>query len=154
LLAVIFIIGILAAIFTPLSFHLLERFESAACMNNMRNLIPPLSAYVQERGHWPQETPAARENDDAHEDFWIAELEPFGLVEKNWQCPTLRRKVTSKSKDGRPRLHYSPTLFDNKSGTPFRWATQPWFIEIGNMHGKGAFICFPDGSIKTLDDFL
>jgi prepilin-type N-terminal cleavage/methylation domain-containing protein len=154
LLAVITVIAILAALAVPVGSNLLDRFESASCMNNMRNLIPPLSAYVQERGHWPQEPQSAKLNDKAHEDWWINELQPYDLTEKNWQCPTIRRKVTSKSEDRRPRLHYSPTLFDDKPGTPFRWATQPWFIEIGNAHGRGAFICFPDGSIKTINDFL
>jgi len=149
------IIAILAALIFTGGKGYFERAESVVCMNNMRNLIPALGAYVQDKGQWPQE-PAAISNasdDEAHEDWWITELVPYGLTEKSWQCPTIRRLVSSKSPDGRPRLHYSPTMFDANPQTPYKWAKQPWFVEIGNMHGRGAYICFPDGSIKTINDF-
>jgi prepilin-type N-terminal cleavage/methylation domain-containing protein len=154
LLVVVLIITLLAAILFPIGTNMLDRYETGVCMSNMRNLIPPLRAYIEEKGHWPQEPESAKINDEAHEDWWIKELEPYDLTERSWQCPTLRRKISSKSPEGRPRLHYSPTLFDDKPITPFKWSTQPWFIEIGNMHGRGAFICFPDGSIKTINDYL
>lgn len=124
-------------------------------MNNMRNLLPAFNAYIQDNGHWPQEPVEIwNANDDAaHEDWWIAEMKPYGLEEKNWQCPTIRKQVCSKDPNARPRLHYSPTMFDADALTPYKWSTQPWFVEIGNMHGRGAYICFPDGSIKTINDF-
>ena len=150
----ILILAVLLTMVSPIGKNLFARFESVACMGNMRNLISPLAAYVQDRGQWPQESETAKQSDASHEDWWIEELKPYDLSPKNWQCPTMRRLASSKSEDGRPRLHYTPTLFDAKPGTPFLWATQPWFIEIGNMHGNGAFICFPDGSIKTINDFL
>jgi prepilin-type processing-associated H-X9-DG protein len=36
---------------------------------------------------------------------------------------------------------------------PYKYP-QPWLIEIGNMHGHGANICFPDGSIRTMNDVI
>ena len=33
-------------------------------------------------------------------------------------------------------------------------STQPWLIEIGNMHGRGAQACFPDGSIRSMDQLV
>ncbi|MEI6073590.1 MAG: type II secretion system protein [Verrucomicrobiae bacterium] len=151
LLICLAIIAALVAIVIPVGQGMIKRAESVACMNNMRNLIPILNSYVQDKGQWPQEPDSSDEA--AHEDFWITELLPYGATEKAWQCPTIRRLVSSKDKDGRPRLHYTPTLFDSNPVTPYKWTTQPWFVEIGNAHGRGAYICFPDGSIKTMDDF-
>ena len=52
------------------------------------------------------------------------------------------------------RIDYYPTPFDNKEITPHRWAEQPWFIERGAVHGAGNLMIFPDGSVKTLDEFM
>jgi prepilin-type N-terminal cleavage/methylation domain-containing protein len=149
------IIAILVALLLPFGRGYFEKSESVVCMNNMRNLIPAFNAYVQDNGHWPQEPVEIwNSNDDvAHENWWLVEMKPYDLEEKNWQCPTIRRKISSKDSNGRPRLHYSPTMFDAMPITPYKWTTQPWFVEIGNMHGNGAYICFPDGSIKTINDF-
>ena len=149
------IIATLAAIIIPVGQGMMKRAESVTCMNNMRNLIPILNSYVQDKGQWPQEPAWIFDSSDeaAHEDFWIDELLPYGATKKSWQCPTIQRLVSSKDKDGRPRLHYTPTLFDSNSLTPYKWTTQPWFVEIGDVHGRGAYICFPDGSVKTMDDF-
>lgn len=155
LLATVAIIVILVALVVPVGRGYFEKSDAVVCMNNMRNLLPAFNAYIQEKGHWPQEPVEIwnSSDDDAHEDWWIAEMKPYGLDEKNWQCPTIRRQVASKDPNGRPHLHYSPTMFDADSMTPYKWTTQPWFVEIGNMHGRGAHICFPDGSIKTINDF-
>ncbi|MFA7345811.1 MAG: prepilin-type N-terminal cleavage/methylation domain-containing protein [Terrimicrobiaceae bacterium] len=149
------IIGILIVLLVPAGRGYFEKSESVVCMNNMRGLLPPFNAYIQDNGHWPQEPVEIwNSNDDVtHEDWWIAEMKPYGLAEKNWQCPTIRRQVSSKDPNGRPLLHYSPTMFDADGMTPYKWTTQPWFVEIGNSHGRGAHICFPDGSIKTINDF-
>lgn len=60
----------------------------------------------------------------------------------------------AKSKDRRPRIHYTPTMFDDKQGTPYKWPKQPWLIEIGDMHGNGALAGFPDGSTRAINDIL
>ena len=91
---------------------------------------------------------------DTYEDWWIKELKPFNAPETVWQCPTIMRKIVNKKKDRRPLVHYTPTMFDAKPFTPYKWSTQPWLIEIGNMHGAGALICFPDGSIKTMNEVV
>ena len=64
-----------------------------------------------------------------------------------WRCACLRP-------DGRPLLHYTPAMFDESPYTPYRWPNQPWLSEIGNMHGRGALMCFPDGSIRAMDDVV
>jgi len=154
ILAVVSIIGVLATLFFVFSDRLPMRAEAPKCMANMHSLQVSLAAYVQDKGHWPQEPEELGNNEDAYEDWWIAELKPYGADESTWMCPTIKRLVTNKSKNGRPKVHYTPTMFDKNPATPFRWSTQPWLIEIGNMHGKGAHICYPDGSIKSMAEVV
>jgi prepilin-type N-terminal cleavage/methylation domain-containing protein len=153
--SVVAILGILAALFFAVSDRLPMRAEAAKCMANMRSIQISLAAYLQDKGQWPQE-PADQlgSNEDAYEDWWISELKPYGIAESTWMCPTIKRLVTNKSPKGRPKVHYTPTMFDKHPATPYRWSTQPWLIEIGNMHGQGALICYPDGSIKAMDEVV
>ncbi len=153
--AVIVIIFILAALVFTVYNRLPMRAEMPKCMANMRALQVSLAAYVQDNGHWPQEpVDQIGNNEEAYEDWWIATLKPYGAEEATWMCPTIKRLVTNKSKNGRPKVHYTPTMFDKNPATPYRWSTQPWLIEIGNMHGQGALICYPDGSIKPMDEVV
>jgi len=155
ILAVIVILGVLASLVFLAFDRLPMRAEMPACMANMRSLQVSLAAYTADKGHWPQEpVDQLGNNEDAYEDWWIAELKPYGAEESTWMCPTIKRLVTNKSKNGRPKVHYTPTMFDKNPGTPYRWTTQPWLIEIGNMHGQGALICYPDGSIKPMDEVV
>lgn len=131
-----------------------ETSEAVRCAQNLKSLHTSLAAYIQDKGHWPQEPEGLwQSNDgDAYEDWWIKELEPYGAPEEVWRCPSIQRKIVNKNKTGRPKMHYSPTKFDNKALTPYKWSTQPWLVEIGNLHGVGALICFPDGSVKTMNE--
>jgi hypothetical protein len=52
------------------------------------------------------------------------------------------------------RLDYVATTFDDKPTTPHQWPRQPWFAEVGNMHGNGNLIIFTDGSIGDLNTVL
>ena len=153
ILAVVAILGILATLFIAVIESLPLRAEGPACMAHMRSLQVSLAAYLQDQGHWPQE-PVDQLADDpnAYEDWWLKEMEPYGATAEVWMCPSIKRLVTRKNKDGRPKIHYTPTMFDAIPSTPYKWSTQPWLIEIGNMHGHGANICYPDGSIRTMDE--
>ena len=155
IVAVIAILGILAVMIFAATGSLPMRAEGPRCMANMRSLQVMLAASIQDQGHWPQEPiDEIGNNEDAYEDWWIKEMEPYGANPEVWMCPSIKRMVTLKSKDGRPKIHYTPTMFDANPATPYRWSTQPWLIEIGNMHGRGAHICFPDGSIRPMDDVV
>lgn len=148
------IIVILAAIVYKVSTYSIERSEGVRCAQNLRALHTSLGAYIQDKGHWPQEPAAIWAANDtiAYEDWWIKEMEPYGAIEKVWQCPTIMRKVVRKTENQRPKMHYTPTMFDSNALTPYKWSTQPWLVEIGNMHGAGALICFPDGSVRTMTE--
>jgi hypothetical protein len=121
----------------------------------MRSIHTALAAAVSDKGHWPQEKEETwMVNRNAYEDWWIETLKPYGIGEESWRCPTIYRTVTKRTDENRPKLHYTPTMFDNKPLTPYKWSTQPWLIEIGNMHGRGALMCFPDGSIRSMDEVM
>lgn len=156
LLASIAILGILLALAVMVWPKNVVLAEKVKCIGNMRSLQASLAAYVQDVGHWPQ-MPAEMDtspDDSNYEDWWLNELAPYGGSPEVWMCPTIKRLVCSKNANGRPKIHYTPTMFDDKPMTPYKWRTQPWLIEIGNMHGHGANICFPDGSIRTMDDVI
>jgi type II secretory pathway pseudopilin PulG len=155
LLAAILIIAVLVGLFMMSWQGIMDRSEAVRCGMNMRSIHSSLANYLQDRSAiWPQEP----ENLDqkAHDNWWLQTLEPYGAPEEVWQCPTIKRKILSKasSKGSGPRLSYSPTSFDDRPGTAYRWSTQPWLMEIGNMHGAGALICFPDGSTKTTNEVM
>jgi prepilin-type N-terminal cleavage/methylation domain-containing protein len=155
ILAAVVILSTLVALFFAFGDRLTSRGELPRCMANMKSLQVSLSSYIQDKGHWPQEPEdQLGNNENAYEDWWINVLRPYGASESTWMCPTIKRLVTNKNKDGRPKVHYTPTMFDRNPGTPYRWSTQPWLIEIGNMHGQGALICYPDGSIKAMDEVV
>ena len=48
------------------------------------------------------------------------------------------------------RVDYMATSFDSKPTTPHQWPRQPWFAEIGDVHGHGNLIIFTDGSVSDL----
>ena len=152
-MVVVCIVAILAALLFLVVPSLIKRAEAAHCMNNMKQLHVIFSAYMQDKQHWPQ-APEDQSSTEATEDWWLKEMQDYGSTLAIWQCPTFKRLVTARSKNGIPRLSYSPTSFDDRPGTPFKWNTQPWFIEMADMHGYGALVCFPDGSIRSMDDVL
>lgn|GEM_PF-573507 len=154
-------IGIIAVLTTLVIVgwpKILASSETARCMENMRSLHISLNSYVQDIGHWPQVPEeidvSSDQNDSEYEDWWLNELKNYGATEEVWRCPTIKRTVSNKKPNGRPKLTYTPTPFDNSPFTPYRWSSQPWLVETGNMHGNGALLCFPDGSIKTIDDVV
>ena len=121
LLVAVGIIAILAGIVFKGASYLRDRAEGVRCVTNMRSLQVSLAAYVQDKGHWPQEPEETwnSDNPDAYEDWWLTELEPYEAPEEVWRCPSVQRLVVSKSKNGRPKIHYTPTMFDENPYTPY-----------------------------------
>lgn len=154
-LASIAILAILATILITLSPKIRDRFEAARCANNMRQLHVAFSAYIDANNHWPQE-PEELWNKPPRDygEWWINELKPYLDDTNVWKCPAVTRATREMSDQKRPVIHYTPTMFDENRQTPFKWPGQPWFIEIGDMHGHGALICLPDGSVRSLNDLI
>jgi hypothetical protein len=132
----------------------IQRAEKPACIANLKNLHLALSTYLIDNQRWPQ-VPEGVELDSPQESaWWRATLEPYGMVEKTWTCPTLRR--TAKERNMEQALkenHYVPSLFDEFAATPYRWPKMPWAMEVGNNHGTGLLIIMMDGSVQPYEEF-
>lgn len=152
LLVVLALVSLIASLLVPLSGKFKKRAEKAACISKMRTLHTCFMGYVGEKGEWPQ-LPVDREDDWTEDDFykfWIASLEPYGASAETWLCPSdkllLQMKKSEIEKRDRYFGTYVPTPFDVGPGTPLRW-NQPWLIERGDFHGRGAHMLMPDGSV-------
>ena len=154
-LAAIAILGILAALLIPNLSALTNSAREAQCMANMRTIHLGLATYLNDHSNiWPQGPSPAEE--DLWSEFWLQTLKPYHVVAETWRCPSITAMI--KNRNGadaeNPLLHYLPTIFDSQPGTAYKWPTQPWLIERANAHGRGALICFPDGSVKPLSKVL
>jgi prepilin-type N-terminal cleavage/methylation domain-containing protein len=154
-LIVIFLLGILAVLGISNYPALIAKVQEARCMGNMRAIHLGLTYYLNDHeAVWPQGPPPDEEG--AWSRFWIDTLARYDVTEGTWQCPTLRSMIATSGvpERERPRLHYVPTMFSDTKGIAYRWPTQPWLIERGDAHGRGALICFPDGAIKPFSKVL
>ncbi len=153
LIIVFVIIAILAILTLPAISSLRARAQRVQCMANLRSLYSAAELFVQQNGSWPQIGMA--DSDSAEDDYakaWIDALQPFGLTQKSWICPTIQNLMGNPdmSDPTNLRIDYIATPFDDKPSTPHQWPQQPWFAEVGDVHGHGNLIIFTDGSINDL----
>jgi type II secretory pathway pseudopilin PulG len=155
LVVVFVIIGILAVLMIPVLSGMRARAQRVQCTANLRSLYVAANLYVQQNGNWPQihDTDDSEAADKESAKAWIAALAPFGPTQKTWICPTIQSLLLTPdmSNPENVRVDYSATSFDDKPTTPYQWASQPWFIETGNVHGNGNLIVFSDGSISDIN---
>jgi len=130
------------------------RAEGAICMGHMRSLHVSLASYIQDKGEWPQEPDDPGAEGAINEGWWLNELAPYGADPGVWLCPTIKRMAAPNKDDASPKIHYLPGAFDSKPTSPFKYAMQPWLIEIAGVHGRGPNVCFPDASIRPMDDII
>jgi prepilin-type N-terminal cleavage/methylation domain-containing protein len=152
---VIVVVGILAVLLIPVLGKMQARAQRAQCMANLRSLYAATELYIQQNGSWPQ-IPLSDESDAAeliHAKTWIAALAPFGPTQKTWICPTIQSGMGNPdlNKPENMRIDYGMTTFDDKPTTPHQWPRQPWFAEVGDVHGNGNLMIFTDGSIMDLN---
>ncbi len=131
------------------------RAEATRCMANLRGLHSGFALYTQEKGRWPQIGEVVSKDSELSARFWRSELRPY-VGNKVWECPTYVRHLGENPEERAqaPKLHYAPTQFDGLAFTPYKWPKMPWAIEVGNFHGSGSLVLFPDGSIKSMDEVL
>ena len=154
LLAVMGILAVLIALVFTTTSSLIQRAEKPACMANLKNLHMALSAYLVDNQKWPQVPNGIDLNSPEECSWWRTTLAPYGMVDKSWICPTLRRTAIEKNMEAAlQENHYVPSLFDEFPATPYRWPNMPWAMEIGNNHGTGILIIMMDGSIKPYEEF-
>lgn len=154
LLAVIGILAILATLFFTATKASIERAEKPACMANLKNLHMALTTYLSDNGKWPQIPKEVALDSPEESAWWRTTLAPYGMTEKSWTCPTLRRTAREKNmEEALKENHYVPSLFDEYPSTPYRWPKMPWAMEVGNNHGCGILIVMMDGSVQPYDEF-
>jgi prepilin-type N-terminal cleavage/methylation domain-containing protein len=152
-LIVLVIIAIVSILLLPAISALRARAQRVQCMANLRSLYAATELFIQQNGSWPQI--AVSDSDSAEEDYakaWIDALKPFGPDQKTWICPTIQNLLGNPdlSDPSNVRVDYVATTFDDKPLTPHQWPKQPWFAEVGDVHGHGNLIIFTDGSISDL----
>ncbi len=152
LMTVLVIIGIFVAIGLGVYGNLLGRARRAQCTANLRQLHVAAAQYVQQNGNWPQirrvDYPVAQDYANA----WVDALSPFGVPRSTWICPSIQEALRSDyTNPENARIDYVAMNFDDKPMTPHQWQTQPWFVEVGDVHGNGNLMIFADGSVSDLN---
>jgi type II secretory pathway pseudopilin PulG len=149
--AALLIVTILALLLVPNYQRIIAAAQEVQCASNMRSIRVALAHYLDDhKAIWPQ-GPEPGTPDWAP--FWISTLTPYGITAKVWQCPTIRANM-KESGEKEFGVHYVPTMFDPTPGIANRWSTHPWLIEVGDAHGDGPLICFPDGSVRSFSKVL
>ena len=126
-----------------------KRAEKVKCISQMRTLHAAFTAHLTDKGQWPQLPEDMGEwNESKFFGVFIRALEPYGAAQDTWICPADKIYIEQSEIDEDTYFGtYVPTPFDKYPATPLRW-NQPWVIERGDMHGKGAHILMPDGSVN------
>ncbi len=146
------IVLILSVMLVPAASYVRGRMDRAACVNNLKGLYMAAASHIQEQESWPQ-VPTSEINGPGYARAWIAALKPYGLTEPNWHCPSVERSLGRRPKPGEelpPRIDYYATPFGSGSRAPYRWATQPWFAERGDVHGEGNLLILGSGEVLSL----
>ncbi len=148
---VVVIIAILAVIGLGVAGHVRKRARRVQCMANLRQLHLAAEMYVQQHGTWPQIRRMEHPTPSEYASIWIDTLAPFGAQRSSWICPAVQELIRSAyAEPENARLDYVAMPFDDKPDTRHRWARQPWFIEVADVHGSGNLLIFADGSISDL----
>ena len=139
----------------PVYAQIVRRMERAQCLSNLKSLHVAADLYLQEHRMWPQVVTQGVDQKTVAS-TWINTLQPYGLAQVNWICPTMQKLLQNPdlTDPNNARIDYIATPFDRNPMTPMRWAAQPWFIESGDVHGNGNLMVFPDGHTQELGDFL
>lgn len=147
MVAVLFIVIILAALLIPNYDRIVAAAQQAVCASHMRTIRLGLGDYLNDHDMvWPQ-GPLPQSKGWA--EFWIKTLEQYHVPAETWECPTINAKLKGEELQGFG-IHYVPTAFNATKNIAYKWATQPWLIEAASVHGNGPLILFQDGSIKPL----
>lgn len=156
LVTVIIVIAILVVLIIPVVGQVQRRLAKTRCMAAMRGLHVGVGAYVQDRHNWPQIPITYGADQKVMATAWIEALKPYGINAENWICPTIQKNLGGPDfhKENNVRVDYIPFPYGRNPQDPFRYATQPWFIENADVHGNGNLMIFPDGHVEELVDFL
>jgi prepilin-type N-terminal cleavage/methylation domain-containing protein len=154
LLVSIGIIAILATLTVQGYSKIAASVARGKCIANLRNLHVAFATYVQDNGYWPQQPDFESAYSQQYQDWWLTTMDPYTKSREIWKCPLLKKYGAYASKGEKLEIHYTPTRFDARPTTPYRWEKQPWLIEVSNIHGNGPLLLMPDGSVRNLTDLV
>jgi type II secretory pathway pseudopilin PulG len=154
LLAVLGIVVVIATLLVGVVSRMHGIGDRAKCTTNLRVLYIGLDSYLKNVGNWPQQPHFGQNEETEYGQWWIDKLKPYDVSEAAWKCPGITRLGSITKDGGSPLISYSPTMFDSNPITPLKWSNMPWLVEIGNIHGNGALMIFPDGSVRDLDNVM
>lgn len=154
-LLVIGIIGVLAALAFPLATLFKAKAEYAGCVSNLKALHAGFASYLEDHAMvWPQ-VPEDMSRQSGQEGsplakFWYEQLKDHGIPKKSWLCPGDDDRKDVMESETVYGSTYLVTEFDDQPNRAYQWATQPWLVEKGDLHGvgKGPNVLFPDGHIE------
>ena len=155
LMTVILVFTILLVLFFPVVDQVKRRLEKTRCIGNLRSLHVATNTYVQDHHSWPQ-IPVVNGGDPKDlATAWIETLKPYGLTQINWVCPTTQKNLNAPDLNDpdNVRIDYTAFPYGHSPQDPYRYSTQPWFVEKGDVHGNGNLMIFPDGHSEELVDF-
>jgi prepilin-type N-terminal cleavage/methylation domain-containing protein len=153
ILAAVCILAILAGLVFYGYQPALDKAQSVLCMSRMRSIHAALAANLADKGSWPQ-PPEFPAGSTGLQSWWIDQLKPQGLSPQNWLCPTSGKIFGQQPGSPEAVSSYSVSFFDSSPSAPYKWATQPWLLEVAGIHPQGPHVCFPDGSIKNMNSLL
>jgi len=146
------ILGILIALLMPAAQRIIPKAQEVVCMSHLRTLWLAFSPCATDPEGWPQVPKDIKIGTAQEAKFWLDySSNALGIPANIWHCPKMDRAAASaKPTDQVPLIHYLPTLFDARPGTPNRWPSMPWFSELGDVHGHGNLSVTADGSVQAL----
>lgn len=154
MIAVVAILAVLVFLVAGVVTRLPGAADRVRCTANLKSLHVAFQNYMQDNGHWPQQPRFTAAEQTKYEDWWLNEMKPYGITQATWQCPGILRLGKIQKNGKSPRVHYSPTMFDEKPETPKKWPRMPWIVEIANVHGHGPLCILPDGSVHDWDTYV
>ena len=151
ILVVVGILGVLMALLFPNISQILPKADRIVCMSHLRELWLHFAPCATDDEGWPQLPQGVAAGSREEERFWLDySSNHLGVPVKDWHCPSIDRASRRASSSAQlPLIHYLPTLFDARSGTPNKWSSMPWFSEIGDVHGGGNLTIRADGTIVS-----
>ena len=156
LVTVILVVSILLVLTFPVIDQVKRRVEKTSCIGNLHGLWVATNSYMQDHHGWPQVAVIPGGDQATQATAWIDTLQPYGLLQKNWVCPTIQHNMGGPdlSDHDNVRVDYTAFPYGHNVQDPFRYATSPWYVENGDVHGNGNLLIFPDGHSAELVDFF
>ncbi len=145
---VVGILAILISLLFPAAQQVMPRAREVKCMSHLRTLYVAFSPCATDDTGWPQVPKGIQIGSPQEQQWWLDySTSHLGLSPKVWRCPSIERSARASSNAAPPVIHYLPTLFDARPGTPNKSLAMPWFIELGNAHGAGNLMIRADGAV-------